>query len=68
MQFPALLSGKIELPNNMIISYCSQDTSMLYGTIQEYAKEREIDLTLFMTLAGTLSSPLFFHNIAFTIV
>ncbi len=54
MQFPDLVSGKIELPNKMIISYCSQDTSMLYGTIQEYAKEREIDLTLFMTLLRKL--------------
>lgn len=49
-----LKEGKIELPNQMIISYCSQDTAMLKGTIREYARENEIDETLFMTLLRKL--------------
>lgn len=53
-QLPVLSDGKIELPNGMIISYCAQDTSMLQGTIQEYAQENELDLTLFMALLRKL--------------
>ncbi len=46
--------GRIELPNQMIISYCSQDTSMLNGTIKEYAEKEGIDETLFMALLRKL--------------
>ena len=53
-QLPVLSDGKIELPNGMIISYCAQDTSMLHGTIQDYAQENELDLTLFMALLRKL--------------
>lgn len=49
-----LKEGKIELPNQMIISYCSQDTTMLKGSIREYAEENEIDETLFMALLRKL--------------
>lgn len=51
---PYILGEKMELPNNMIISYCAQDTSMLKGTIQRFAVENEIDLTLFMVLLRKL--------------
>ena len=51
---PYILGEKMELPNNMIISYCAQDTSMLKGTIQRFAVENEIDLTLFMALLRKL--------------
>ena len=54
VQLPVLSDGKIELPNGMIISYCAQDTSMLHGTIQDYAQENELDLTLFMALLRKL--------------
>lgn len=37
--FPTLKNGHIEIPNQMIISYCSQDTSMLHGTIKEYTQK-----------------------------
>lgn len=47
---PALKSGRIELSPQMIVSYCCQDTSMLHGTIKEYAIENDIDETLFMTI------------------
>lgn len=46
--------GRIELPNGLIISYCSQDTSMLHGTIREYAAENDIDETLLMALLRKL--------------
>lgn len=49
-----LKKGRIELPNQMIISYCSQDTSMLRGSIREYAAENKIDETLFMALLRKL--------------
>ncbi len=51
---PVITAGKIELPNQMIISYCSQDTSLLHGTIREYAAENEIDETLFMAVLRKL--------------
>ncbi|MDE7008435.1 MAG: ATP-binding cassette domain-containing protein, partial [Lachnospiraceae bacterium] len=52
--FPEIAGGKVELPNQMVISYCAQDTSMLNGTIQEFASANEIDLTLFMALLRKL--------------
>ena len=38
----------------MIVSYCSQDTSMLHGTIKEYASQNGIDETLFRALLRKL--------------
>ena len=52
-----LSQGRIELPNQMVISYCSQDTSMLHGTIGEYAKDNGIDVTLFLALLRKLDFP-----------
>lgn len=52
--FPILQEGRIEIPNQLIISYCSQDTSMLGGTLREYAVKNEIDETLFLTLLRKL--------------
>lgn len=49
-----LQQGRIEMPNQMILSYCSQDTSMLCGSIKEYAAENNIDQTLFMALLRKL--------------
>lgn len=46
--------GSIELPNGLIISYCSQDTAMLRGTLREYAAENHIDETLLMALLRKL--------------
>lgn len=53
-QFPDLINGKIDLPNGMIISYCAQDTSMLQGTVEEFAMEKGIDLTLFLSVLSKL--------------
>lgn len=54
MAEPVLKSGRIVTPNQMIISYCSQDTSMLHGTIKEYAAQNDIDETLFRALLRKL--------------
>lgn len=54
---PVLKKGNIEVPNQMIVSYCSQDTSMLHGTVKEYAAENGIDETLFMALLRKLDFP-----------
>ena len=54
---PVLKKGKIEIPGQLVISYCSQDTSMLHGTIREYAAENGIDLTLFLSLLRKLDFP-----------
>lgn len=51
---PVITAGRIELPNQMIISYCAQDTSSLHGTIREYAAENEIDETLLMAILRKL--------------
>ncbi|MCM1135106.1 MAG: ABC-F type ribosomal protection protein [Clostridium sp.] len=51
---PVITAGKIEIPNQMVISYCAQDTSMLRGTIKEYAAENGIDETLFMAVLRKL--------------
>lgn len=49
-----LKKGRIELPGDLVISYCSQDTSGLSGTLREYAAENEIDETLFLALLRKL--------------
>ncbi|MGN0376271.1 MAG: ribosomal protection-like ABC-F family protein, partial [Suilimivivens sp.] len=49
-----LKKGRIELPGQLIISYCAQDTSMLHGTLKEYASENDIDETLFLALLRKL--------------
>ena len=43
-------NGKIDSASNMIISYVSQDTSFLQGTLTQYAKQYDIDETLYKTL------------------
>lgn len=43
-------NGKIDCASNLIISYVSQDTSFLQGTLTQYAKQYDIDETLYKTL------------------
>ena len=43
-------NGKIDSASNLIISYVSQDTSFLQGTLTQYAKQYDIDETLYKTL------------------
>lgn len=49
-----ITNGTVEMPNGLVISYCSQDTSHLCGTLREYAAEQEIDETLLMALLRKL--------------
>ncbi len=49
-----LKTGRVKLPSQLVISYCSQDTSMLRGTIKEYAEENHMDVTLLMALLRKL--------------
>lgn len=43
-------NGKIDCASNLIVSYVSQDTSFLQGTLVQYAKQYGIDETLYKTL------------------
>ncbi|MEF2608714.1 MAG: ABC-F type ribosomal protection protein [Faecalicoccus sp.] len=43
-------NGKIDCASNLIVSYVSQDTSFLQGTLAQYAKQYGIDETLYKTL------------------
>lgn len=47
-------TGKIELAGGLQISYVSQDTAHLKGTLTEYAREHELDETLFKALLRKL--------------
>lgn len=42
--------GMIQWASNLIVSYVSQDASFLQGTLSQYAKQYEIDETLYRTL------------------
>ena len=43
-------SGLFNLASGLIISYVSQTTDYLYGTLSDYAKENDIDESLFKTI------------------
>ncbi len=43
-------TGEIKIDKSITISYVSQDTNMLTGTLKEYAKSCEIDETLFKSI------------------
>lgn len=47
-------AGKMELAGGLVISYMAQDTDGLSGTLQEYAREKKLDLTVFLTLLRKL--------------
>lgn len=47
-------TGRIETASGLIISYVSQDTSNLSGTLADYAEEHHLDLTLFLALLRKL--------------
>lgn len=46
--------GNINISNNIIISYVSQDTSFLSGNLTDYAKDSDIDESLFKTILRKL--------------
>lgn len=47
-------TGTIEMASGLKISYVSQDTSQLGGTLTEYAKSRDLDESLFKALLRKL--------------
>lgn len=48
------ITGQIECAGGLILSYVSQDTSHLFGSLTDYAKEYGIDETLFKALLRKL--------------
>ena len=51
---PILISGRLDIPAGMVISYISQDTSFLSGTLKAFAAERGLDETLFLAVLRQL--------------
>lgn len=49
-----LYNGRIETASGLKISYVSQDTSHLKGTLMDYAEQQGLDLTLFLALLRKL--------------
>ncbi len=43
-------TGELFSASHLVISFVSQDTTGLSGTLQDYAYKRKIDVTLFMTI------------------
>lgn len=46
--------GELIVPGNLVISYISQDTSMLKGNLKDFAKDNGIDYTLFLSILRQL--------------
>lgn len=47
-------NGTLETASGLKVSYISQDTSHLHGTLEEYAREQKLDYTLFLALLRKL--------------
>ena len=47
-------SGTLEVASGLVISYVSQDTSGLTGSLKNFAKARDLDYSLFLTLLKKL--------------
>jgi lincosamide and streptogramin A transport system ATP-binding/permease protein len=60
-------SGNLYLPKDLKISYVSQDTSYLNGSLKEFVEYNKIDITLFMSILRKLdfSRKEFDRNIEF---
>ncbi|MFV0528197.1 MAG: ribosomal protection-like ABC-F family protein [Lachnospiraceae bacterium] len=50
-------TGQLSTASQLVISYISQDTSHLHGTLTEFAETRQLDLTLLLTLLRKLDMP-----------
>lgn len=50
-----LEEGTIETASGIIISYVSQDTSFLHGSLREFCKERNLDYSLFLSILNQLA-------------
>lgn len=49
-----LYDGRITTVQGLVISYVSQDTSFLKGNLNDYAKDHDLNLTLFLALLRKL--------------
>ena len=49
-----LVSGELEVASGLVISYVSQDTSFLSGTLRDFCKERGLDESLFLAVLRQL--------------
>lgn len=47
-------SGTVTLGSNLVISYVSQDTSFLHGSLDDYARKNKIDESLFKAILRKL--------------
>lgn len=47
-------SGSLQSASGLILSYVSQDTSFLHGSIREFCRKRELDESLFCTILRKL--------------
>lgn len=47
-------SGEIETASGLVISYVSQDTSMIKGSLKDYASEKHLDYSLLLTILQKL--------------
>ncbi len=47
-------SGTLEVASGLVISYVSQDTSGLTGSLKDFAKAKDLDYSLFLTLLKKL--------------
>ena len=45
-----VVNGTLEVPAGLIISYVSQDTSFLKGSLQNFCEERGLDVSLFLAV------------------
>lgn len=50
-------TGKLRVASGLIISYVSQETDHLFGTLEDYADSFNIDKALFMTILRKLDFP-----------
>ena len=50
-------TGTLRLASGLIVSYMPQDTSFLRGTVTEFAREHDLDETLFLTILRKLDFP-----------
>ena len=50
-------TGTLRTASGLVISYMPQDTSFLRGTVLDFAREHELDETLFLTILRKLDFP-----------
>ncbi len=61
-RMPYVTSGVLDISQNLIISYISQDTSVLKGTLKDYAQKKNLDYTFLLSLLRQMD----FDRIQFT--